>query len=114
MRISPGGGGWAPRACTLPTVEQPVRVAEFERFFAESVRSVRRPGPARLELVIDPDAASVARDLAERESDCCSFFGFDFALIGTRVLMGVEVPPTYVDVLDAFAARVDAALGGRR
>lgn len=103
-----------PPACTLPTVEQPGRAAEFDRFFAESVRSVRRPDPVRLELVIDPAAAPVARDLAGRESGCCSFFGFDFALLGTGLLMGVEVPGTSVDVLDAFAARVDAALGGRR
>lgn len=102
-----------PQACTLPTVDQPVRAAEFDRFFAESVRNVRRPDPMRLELEIDPATAPVARDLAGRESGCCSFFGFDFALVGTGVLMGVEVPGAYVDVLDAFAARVDAALGIR-
>ena len=25
---------WVPEACTLPTVEQPVRVAEFDELFA--------------------------------------------------------------------------------
>ncbi len=29
--------GWVPDAYTLPTVEQPIRVAEFDRFFAEGV-----------------------------------------------------------------------------
>ncbi|MGW6334364.1 hypothetical protein [Nocardia rhamnosiphila] len=114
MNVSPGDGGWVPQACTLPTVEQPIRVAEFDRFFAESVRRTRRPDPARLELVIDPAAEPVARDLAGRESSCCAFFRFGFARTGSGVLMEVGVSGAYVDVLDAFAARVDTAIGGRR
>ncbi|WP_174187509.1 hypothetical protein [Nocardia barduliensis] len=31
MTISPSSGEWVPDSCTLPTVEQPVRVAEFDR-----------------------------------------------------------------------------------
>ncbi|MCX0275599.1 hypothetical protein NLM24_33980 [Nocardia zapadnayensis] len=114
MNVSPDGGGWVPQACTLPTVEQPIRVAEFDRFFAESVRRTRRPDPARLELVIDPAAEPVARDLAGRESSCCAFFRFGFARTGSGVLMAVGVSGAYVDVLDAFAARVDTAIGSRR
>src|SRR5437660_8971680 len=30
---------WVPQACTLPTVERPLRAAEFAALFAESVRS---------------------------------------------------------------------------
>ena len=26
--------GWVPQACTLPTVQQPLRVAEFDGLFA--------------------------------------------------------------------------------
>lgn len=103
-----------PQVCTLPTVEQPIRIAEFDRFFAESVRCTHRPDPARLELVIDPAAEPVARDLAGRESSCCAFFRFGFARTGSGVLMEVGVSGAYVDVLDAFAARVNTALGGRR
>jgi hypothetical protein len=33
---------WAPQSCGLPTAEQPVRVAEFDQFFADAVRGVRR------------------------------------------------------------------------
>ncbi|MEV6325616.1 hypothetical protein AB0M45_31270 [Nocardia sp. NPDC051787] len=29
-------------ACTLPTVERPTRLAEFDQFFAESVRATHR------------------------------------------------------------------------
>lgn len=113
MSTFPGGGGWVPGACTLPTMERPIRVAEFDRFFAESVRGVHRPDPARLELAIDPAAEAVARDLAGRESGCCAFFRFGFASRGTGVLMEVEVPGAYADVLDAFAARVATVIGGR-
>jgi predicted metalloendopeptidase len=29
---------WVPEACTLPSVEQPLRVAEFDEVFANAVR----------------------------------------------------------------------------
>ncbi|MBF6439576.1 hypothetical protein [Nocardia cyriacigeorgica] len=112
MTISPGPGDWVPDACTLPTVEQPIRVAEFDRFFTNMVRTTRRPGPARLELVLTGDAESTARDLAAQESSCCSFFTFDFTITADGPVMGVGVPAAYVEVLDAFAARVRAGLGG--
>lgn len=63
-----------PDACTLPTAEQPIRTAEFDRFFTNSVREMRRPGPQRLELVLAGDAEPLARDPAARESSCWSFF----------------------------------------
>ncbi|MBB6551859.1 hypothetical protein [Nonomuraea rubra] len=34
-----------PSACTLPTVEQPLRVAEFDALFAGAVQGVAPPGP---------------------------------------------------------------------
>ncbi|MFD5177597.1 MerR family DNA-binding transcriptional regulator [Nocardia sp. NPDC058379] len=39
-------------------------MAEFDRFFAESVHSSNRTDPTRLELVLDVGAEAVARDLA--------------------------------------------------
>ncbi|WP_187688740.1 hypothetical protein [Nocardia wallacei] len=114
MTISPAQGDWAPSACTLPTVEQANRVAEFDQFFTTSVRATRRPDPARLEVVADPGAETLARDLAGRESSCCSFFAFDFTVTAEGVVMGVGVPPTYIEVLDAFAARIQAAIGAGR
>ncbi|WP_067676693.1 hypothetical protein [Nocardia miyunensis] len=114
MTISPAEGNWVPDACTLPTVEQPIRVAEFGRFFAESVRRPRRSAPTVLEVVADPGAEPVARDLAARESRCCSFFGFEFASTDAELVMQVGVPDVYVGVLDAFAGRVEAASGGNR
>ncbi|MEV6062297.1 hypothetical protein [Nocardia asteroides] len=113
MAISPAPDGWVPDACTLPTVERPIRVAEFDRLFAEGVRAVRRPAPTRLELDLSADTEAAGRDLAARESQCCSFFAFDFHADASAVVMGVEVPPAYTDVLDAVAERVRAAIGGR-
>ncbi|MFI8974228.1 hypothetical protein ACIGO9_15180 [Nocardia asteroides] len=114
MTISPGQDGWVPAACTLPTVEQPIRVAEFDQFFTTSTRTTRRPDPTRLEVVVDPGAESAARELAGRESSCCSFFTFDFATGTDGLVMGVGVPPAYVEVLDAFAARAGAGIGASR
>lgn len=113
--ISPAHrGDWVPKSCTLPTVEQPIRVAEFDQFFAQSVQSTGRPTPTRLELRLAAGAEAAARDLAARETGCCSFFTFGFGIIDNGTVMAVGVPATYVEVLDAFAARVDAAIGARR
>lgn len=99
-----------PDACTLPTVEQPLRVAEFDRFFADSVHEARRPARTRLELRLAAGAEPTGRDLAERESACCSFFTFTFAPGTQGTTMRVEVPEAHIDVLDALTARVVAAM----
>ncbi|MFG2445367.1 hypothetical protein ACGFQG_21090 [Nocardia fluminea] len=114
MTISPAHGDWVPDACTLPTVEQPIRVAEFDRFFADSVHGTTRHAPTRLDLHLAADAEAVGRDLASRESSCCSFFTFDFDTTYAGLVMQIGVPAAYVEVLDAFAARVQAANGGQQ
>ncbi|MBF6172291.1 hypothetical protein [Nocardia blacklockiae] len=111
MTNSPDAADWAPDACTLPTAEQPTRVAEFGRFFAESVRRVHRVTPTSLELTLAAEAEPVARDLAARESSCCSFFRFEFISTDADSVMRVEVPDSYAEVLDAFAAQATAARG---
>ncbi|WP_280340277.1 hypothetical protein [Nocardia neocaledoniensis] len=111
MTISPTPSDWVPDACTLPTVEQPIRVAEFDRFFAESVRQIDRPAPTRLTLHVVEGAEEAGRDLAARERSCCSFFTFGFDTADAGTVMTVDVPATYVTVLDAFAGRVAAAIG---
>ena len=102
-----------PDSCTLPTVEQPIRVAEFDRFFAESVRGAHRPERTRLDLTLRPDAEKAGRDLAARESGCCSFFTFEFDTGAAESVMRIGVPGSYVPVLDALQTRVAAAVGGR-
>ena len=98
-------GDWAPDACTLPTEERPLRVAEFDDLFAFVVRAERRE-PQRLDVVLRRIVEAHARDLARRESECCSFFTFDFEPAGTDVVMHIAVPPEHVAVLDALQARV--------
>ncbi|MCX4091702.1 hypothetical protein [Nocardia sp. alder85J] len=114
MTISPARDDWVPSSCTLPSVEQPIRVAEFDRFLTTSARTVRRPGPARLEVIVDPDAETRARALAGRESNCCSFFTFDFITSTEGLVIGIEVPPAYIGVLDAFAVRTRATIEAAR
>ncbi|MEV4206634.1 hypothetical protein [Nocardia salmonicida] len=106
MTINLDSQDWVPSSCTLPTVEQPVRVAEFDNFFATSVRKTARPTNTRLDLVLADGAEPVGRELAARESGCCSFFTFTFD--GTPVVMHVEVPARYVEVLDAFEQRASS------
>ena len=96
---------WAPDACTLPTPERPLRVAQFDDLFTFVVRADRR-NPQRLDLVLRRIVESSARDLARRESECCSFFTFEFESVGDDLVMHIGVPPDHVDVLDAIEARV--------
>ena len=99
---------WVPESCSLPSVEQPLRVAEFDRLFAQSVRRSTRISSTRLDLVVAPAAEATARDLAAREARCCSFFHFEFASMGSDVVMRIGVPESRTDVLDALDARVHA------
>lgn len=101
---------WVIEACTLPTAERPLRVAEFDGLFRTAVRAVERADPRRLRLTLAPDAATAARaaDLAVRETGCCSFFTFTLEMSGGQVLMEVAVPPEQVGVLDALADRAGA------
>jgi hypothetical protein len=98
---------WAPDACTLPTAERPLRVAEFDDLFS-SVRQSERQEPTRLDLVLPRDVETTARDLARRESECCSFFTFEFDSVGDDVVMHIGVPTSQVRVLDALEVRVTA------
>ena len=74
---------WAPDACKLPTEERPLRLAEFNDLFAFVVRTERRE-PQRLDVVLRRIVEAPARDLARRESECCSFFTFEFEPAGKR------------------------------
>lgn len=102
---------WVPAACTLPTVEQPLRLAEFDEFFRTAVQRADRPRTTTLELVISPESEASARDLADRETSCCSFFHFDFHPAADDLVISIGVPKDHVDVLDALQARIIAVLG---
>ena len=67
---------WVPDACTLPTTDQPLRLAEFDALFTADVTDVQQPSAdtALLTLRPDPTVAGRAADLAVRETACCWFF----------------------------------------
>ena len=104
---------WVPDACTLPTIEQPLRRAEFDALFAEHVIGVSHDSPqrVRLQLRADPDAAARAAGLAVKETGCCSFFNFDLAIADGTVSLDVSAPPAHTAVLAALAARAASRLG---
>jgi hypothetical protein len=106
---------WVPQQCTLPTMDQPLRVAEFDHVFAQAVRQVERPSADRVSVRLEPTGEIAARvaDLAVRETGCCSFFTFTLTITSSAVTLDITVVPGHVEVLDALAARAQAAVGGR-
>ena len=104
----------APADCTLPTVDRPLRVAEFDDLFVTAVRSVTRESSvhATFELPAEPSVAATAANLTARESQCCTFWTFTLTLTGGRATLDVQVPPRYGDVLDALVGRAQAAVTG--
>jgi hypothetical protein len=97
---------WVPDACTLPTAEQPLRVAEFDRLFARTLRGVRRTALTTLELELDSGARPELDELIARETKCCSFFTFTVTPGGSGLRLGVTVPAGQIAVLDGFADRL--------
>ncbi|MEU3057469.1 hypothetical protein [Streptomyces griseus] len=103
---------WVPSSCTLPTEEQPLRVAEWDALFAERLTALSRPALLRLRLDLTggPGVAERVRELASRESACCSFFTFTVATGGDRVHLDVSVDGAHAAVLEALAARAGTAV----
>ena len=80
-------------ACTLPTVERPLRLAEFDALFTEAVRSVQSDGGrVSMRLTGDNELQGRVRDLAERETECCSFFTFAIAGTDADLTLDISVP----------------------
>lgn len=93
-------------ACTLPTAERPLRLAEFDDLFATSVRGVRRRGDGVLmQLTGTEGLRERVRDLAARETACCSFFTFTIEGTDQDLTLGISVPPDRREILDALAER---------
>ena len=97
-------------SCTLPTVERPLRLAEFDDVFSMALTAQTRLSATVLRWSLDSRAEGVARDLAARETQCCSFFEFTISADGDTVQMDVRVPAAQSEVLDALAARAAALM----
>lgn len=96
-------------ACTMPTTERPLRLAEFDRLFARHVQRVDRemPGHVRLHLTGVPGVRDTVEDLTERESSCCSFFTFTLSEGDQDLTLDITVPAARQDILDALAIRAE-------
>lgn len=117
---STSSADWVPvDACTLPTKEQPLRVAEFDDVFAASLLAIERaPGAvtkARLLLAGDEGLRGRVQRLADAETACCSFFTFTLtSLSGDEVAtlaLDVEVLAPHADVLAALLDRAERTRG---
>jgi hypothetical protein len=103
---------WEPDACTLPTAERPLRLAEFDDLFT-TLTSLDRLSPVRLRMHLDGAAGlyDTVRDLTARETQCCSFFTFTATpspgADGDRLTLDVEVPSAQIVVLEALVARAE-------
>jgi hypothetical protein len=112
---------WVPvDACTLPTADEPLRVAEFDDLFASALRAIEHPDAssrARLMLAGGEDLAGRVQRLADAETACCSFFTFALKTLatgkptadGTVLALDIEVPVTQADVLTALVQRAEQA-----
>ena len=91
----------------MPTVEQPLREAEFDELFSRFVRGVERVEPGRLRLELEPTAevAATAADLVVRETGCCSFFTFALIATGGGLRLEISVPDKQRAVLDVLSER---------
>jgi hypothetical protein len=105
--------GWAPAACTLPSADRPLRLAEFDRLFATALRGVHREGPRDLAMTLAaaPGRVDAVRSLIRREVECCSFFEFRLEE-GDPLRLHVAVPPPHAGILDALAERASRLSGG--
>jgi hypothetical protein len=106
---------WVPAACTLPTAEQPLRLAEFDELFARHVAEVRREDPTHLRLALTggPEVAATAAGLAARETQCCGFFTFELHIADGALALGVSTGSAHSEVLAALADRATALAGPR-
>ncbi|GAB3844409.1 hypothetical protein ACFPIJ_51695 [Dactylosporangium cerinum] len=100
-----------PAACTLPTADQPVRLAEFDHLFTTAVRHVETISPTHAQLRLSGPAGleATVQDLTARETACCSFFAFTVTPEpvdeGEALTLDVRVPAEHADVLASLTGR---------
>lgn len=107
---------WVPESCTLPTVDRPLRVAEFDDLFATAVRPAERVGRTGLlvHLPAGEETVTAVRDLVARETTCCAFFSFTVRGLPEETELEVRVPESQAAVLEAMAQRAESARTGGR
>ncbi len=100
-------------ACTMPSAERPLRLAEFDGLFADAVRRVEGDGElVQLRMAGPAGLRERVRDLTDRESSCCSFFGFGLAGSDDDLVLTVRVPAEHREILAALADRAAVLSAG--
>lgn len=99
-----------PLACTLPVDQVAGRLDAFGREVFGHLRSIERPTPARLRLVLaagaDPERV---RSLLIMEQACCGFLAFTITPASDGLLVDLEVREDAAGALDGFAWLARAA-----
>ena len=96
-------------ACTLPTLERPLRLAEFDELFTLA-RAVAYDGQSvRIHLSGPPTLRDQVVDLTDRETECCSFFRFTVDGTGSEVDLVITTPDEHQPIVAAIAARAALA-----
>lgn len=115
------GADWVPvDACTMPTADQALRVAEFDELFSTAVQRTEYVGDAtthaRIVLAGDETLPARVQALTDAETACCSFFGFTLTLDrgssesgDVTVILDVQVPAAQSAVLAALLRRAELA-----
>ena len=99
-------------ACTMPTAERPLRLAEFDDLFASTLTGLVMDGAGvRMHLHGDAGLRDRVLDLTSRETECCSFFAFTVEGDDSEVDLLISVPPAQQHILDGFAARATEVSG---
>lgn len=89
-------------ACTLPAVERPARLTEFDSVVRPAVRTIERRGcELRIELSGEDGLAERVRDLAARESACCPVV-IEVSGTDRDLSVTISVSPSSRNVLDAL------------
>lgn len=98
---------WTSAACTLPTIERPLRLGEFDALFAEDLLAVNvlTPTSAQFTLRLAPEVAGRAAHLATKESRCCSFFHFDLTITSAALTLTVNADHPHEPVMAALVNR---------
>jgi hypothetical protein len=99
-------------ACTMPSAERPLRLAEFDDLFTSSLtRLTADETGVRMHLHGGAGLRDRVRGLTDRETRCCSFFLFSVDGSDAEVVLGITVPLARRDILDALAARAAEVSG---
>jgi hypothetical protein len=108
--IGPAPDAGGPLVCTLPVDQFAGRLDAFRREVSGHLRSMERPAPARLRLVLGAGAdPGRVRALLVREQACCAFLAFTITPDGDGLVVDLEVRDEASGALDGFAWLAGAA-----